>query len=99
VDSITRTALPFTRRERQIVIEILQGSTNQEIGRRLGVTERTIKNQLTPIFQKCGVRNRVQLAIFALTHLADREGFVEATHRAREAAVTPAIGVATPIVS
>jgi DNA-binding CsgD family transcriptional regulator len=55
----------LTPRERQIVDLIAQGCTNREIARRLGTKERTVKNQLTPIYGKYNVTNRLQLAVLA----------------------------------
>ena len=52
----------FTAREREIVTLILEGCSNREIAERFGTAERTIKNQLTTIYAKCGVKNRLQLA-------------------------------------
>jgi len=55
----------LTKRERQIVILIGRGWTNRQIAHKLGTAERTVKNQLTTIYAKCGVSNRVQLALRA----------------------------------
>lgn len=68
---LTRTKL--TRRERQILICVLKGWTNKEIAASYGVREQTIKNQLTTLFEKAGVRNRVELAVYAMRHRLDRE--------------------------
>ena len=67
------TAAKLTRRERQIVLGVLKGWTNKEIAVSYGVREQTIKNQLTTLFEKTGVRNRVELAIYAVRHRMDRE--------------------------
>ncbi|MGQ0733986.1 MAG: response regulator transcription factor [Acidobacteriota bacterium] len=37
--------------------------TNREIARRLGLQEQTVKNQLSVIYGKLGVRNRLELAV------------------------------------
>lgn len=55
----------LTKREQQIVALIRRGSTNREIAKRLGTTERTVKNQLTTIYAKCRVTSRLQLAVHA----------------------------------
>lgn len=52
----------LTVRERQIVTLIPQGLSNREIGEKLSLTEKTVKYYLTGIFQKLGVRNRVEVA-------------------------------------
>ncbi len=53
-------------REIQILRGVAHGWTNQEIARRLGVSEKTIKNQLSIIFRKLRLENRTQAAIYAL---------------------------------
>jgi two-component system, NarL family, nitrate/nitrite response regulator NarL len=61
---------PFnlTPRELQIIRAIVDGHANKEIGDRLGVAEPTVKHHLTSIFDKTGVSNRLELALFALHH-------------------------------
>jgi DNA-binding NarL/FixJ family response regulator len=54
-------------REKQIVALILQAKANKEIAWELHLTEGTIKEYLNRIFRKLGVRNRTDLAIWALT--------------------------------
>ena len=58
----------LTPRERQIVRTLATGGTNREIAHRLGVREQTIKNQLSVIYWKLGVRNRLELAVYAAGH-------------------------------
>jgi two-component system nitrate/nitrite response regulator NarL len=55
----------LTPRERHLVRALLAGSTNREIAARLGLREQTVKNQLTVIYGKLGVRNRLELAVHA----------------------------------
>ena len=43
--------------------QIATGATNREISERLDITERTVKAHLSSIFEKLGVRDRVQLAL------------------------------------
>lgn len=47
-----------TPREQEICGLILQGRTNREIGRALFISPSTVKNHLSSIFRKCGVRSR-----------------------------------------
>ena len=55
---------PFlTRRERELVAEILRGHTNKAIAVNSGLSEQTIRNQLTGIFRKLGVSSRLELAV------------------------------------
>jgi len=59
------TGTHLTQRERQIVRALLNGGTNRELADRMGVREQTIKNQLSMIYAKLGLRNRLELSIFA----------------------------------
>ena len=51
----------LTPREREIVESLLRGRTNKEIANQFGVTEQTVKNQLTTLFKKLRVSGRVAL--------------------------------------
>ena len=53
----------LTFRESEIFTLLAAGLTNSEIGRRLDVTEKTIKHYVTGIFEKLNVRNRVEAAM------------------------------------
>ena len=57
---------PLTPREREIVRHVAQGLRNAEVGKRLFITEETVKAHLNNIFQKLRVRDRVQLTLYAL---------------------------------
>ena len=50
-------------RERQVAVAVAHGSTNKEIARVMGITERTVKAHLSAIFEKLGVRDRLQLSL------------------------------------
>lgn len=56
----------FSPRERQIVSLLASGCANQEIANRLGLRLQTVKNNLSRIYRKLGVPNRVQLAVLML---------------------------------
>jgi DNA-binding CsgD family transcriptional regulator len=56
----------ITAREREIVLLICRGKTNNEIGKALFISMPTVKEHVSNIFRKTGVGNRVQLA--ALFH-------------------------------
>lgn len=55
----------LTQRERQIVSAMVGGASNKEIAEALSVSEQTVKNHLSRIFEKCGVSNRTELALLA----------------------------------
>lgn len=50
-------------RERQVAEAVARGSTNKEVARVMGITERTVKAHLSAAFEKLGVRDRMQLSI------------------------------------
>lgn len=47
-------------RERDILLGIADGRTNSEIGRQLFISEKTVRNHVTRIFDKLGVQSRAQ---------------------------------------
>ena len=53
----------LTPRQIEILCALLEGGSNREIAARLGVREQTIKNQLSVMYEKLGVQNRLQLAL------------------------------------
>jgi two-component system, NarL family, nitrate/nitrite response regulator NarL len=55
----------LTGRERQIVAAIGSGASNRDVAQALSMSEQTVKNHLSRIFEKCGVSNRTELAILA----------------------------------
>lgn len=55
-------------RELKILVEISNGLKNKEIGEKLYLSEKTIKNYVTGIFRKIGVEDRVQATIFAINN-------------------------------
>jgi two-component system NarL family response regulator len=58
----------LTSRETEIVRHVAGGLRNAEIARRLAITEATVKTHLNNIFDKLGLRDRVELAVYALRH-------------------------------
>jgi DNA-binding NarL/FixJ family response regulator len=56
----------MTKREADVVRLAVEGLSNREIGRELGLTEHTVKNYLFRIFDKLGVSNRVELVLSCL---------------------------------
>jgi DNA-binding NarL/FixJ family response regulator len=70
VASSTASAEKFglTKRELQIVNALVEAQTNKDIAETFGISEYTVKHHLTNIFDKLGVYNRVELALFAINH-------------------------------
>ena len=58
----------LTPKEMQIVALIVQGCKNKDIAARLGTKEQVIKNYLRSIYDKTGVSDRLELALFTLHH-------------------------------
>jgi DNA-binding NarL/FixJ family response regulator len=67
MDSTPDRRRPLSFRERQVVKLVQQAKLNKEIAFELHLTEGTIKEYLNRIFRKLGVKNRTELAIWALT--------------------------------
>jgi DNA-binding NarL/FixJ family response regulator len=59
----------LSERERQIAALVARGMKNKDIGRELGISENTVKRHLQSIFNKTGARDRLELAVMALTEL------------------------------
>src|SRR6266403_686017 len=55
-------------REKEIVQLVAQGFRNKEIGEKLFISEQTVKNHLHNIFDKLGVSDRLELALYAIHH-------------------------------
>jgi two-component system nitrate/nitrite response regulator NarL len=58
----------LTPREREIVTLIVTGYSNPDIAQRCAISEQTVKHHVSNIFDKLGVYNRVELALFAVNH-------------------------------
>jgi DNA-binding NarL/FixJ family response regulator len=55
----------LTEREREVVVAVAQGLSNAEIGKRLFMSEATVKAHVSRVLAKLGMSNRVQAAILA----------------------------------
>ena len=80
-DSVgTRARDRLTPKEMQIVALIVQGCKNKDIAAQLGTKEQVIKNYLRSIYDKTGVSDRLELALFTLHHRALAEAAAKAGH-------------------
>ena len=64
----TRVRDRLTPKEMRIVALIVQGCKNREIATRLRTTEQVIKNYLRSVYDKTGVSDRLELALFTIHH-------------------------------
>jgi two-component system nitrate/nitrite response regulator NarL len=70
-----RERSPLSQREREIVGLVAQGYKNKEMAEKMFISEQTVKNHLHNIFDKLGVSDRLELALYAIhkgLHLVDR---------------------------
>jgi DNA-binding NarL/FixJ family response regulator len=62
----TRERSPLSTREREIVQLVAQGYKNKEMAEKMFISEQTVKNHLHNIFDKLGVSDRLELALYAI---------------------------------
>lgn len=58
----------LTPRELEIVTLVVAGYSNPDIAQRCSISEQTVKHHISNIFDKLGVSNRLELALFAVNH-------------------------------
>jgi DNA-binding NarL/FixJ family response regulator len=58
----------LSRREREIVNLVTHGLRNKELAEKLQISEQTVKNHMHNIFDKLGVSDRLELALYAIHH-------------------------------
>jgi DNA-binding NarL/FixJ family response regulator len=71
VRELTRTdrkkdTVRLTKRERDVLTCLVKGHSNKEMADSMFISEKTVKNHLTSIFRKLGVKDRTQAAVYAL---------------------------------
>jgi DNA-binding NarL/FixJ family response regulator len=62
----SRERSPLSQREREIVGLVAQGFKNKEMAEKMFISEQTVKNHLHNIFDKLGVSDRLELALYAI---------------------------------
>lgn len=65
-DSDSEKIKLLTKRELEILINLSSGMFNKEIGEKLNISERTVKNHISSVFKKIEVVDRTQAAVFAI---------------------------------
>ncbi|HVM92675.1 MAG TPA: response regulator transcription factor [Terriglobales bacterium] len=77
----SRPKVQLTPKEALIVSCVTQGMKNKEIAVRVGTTEQVVKNYLRKVYDKLGVADRLELALYCLNHrVAQKDG--DGTHKA-----------------
>jgi DNA-binding NarL/FixJ family response regulator len=64
----SRPKVSLTPKESLIVACVTQGMKNKEIALRVGTTEQVVKNYLRKVYDKLGVADRLELALYCLSH-------------------------------
>jgi DNA-binding NarL/FixJ family response regulator len=57
---------PITDRQLQVLVNAAAGRTNREIGSRLGISERTVRNHMREILRRLSSRDRTQAVVIAI---------------------------------
>jgi two-component system, NarL family, response regulator DevR len=65
---------PLSDREREVLELIGEGLTNRQIGERMFLAEKTVKNYVSGMLAKLGLERRTQAAVFAAKHLPKEPG-------------------------
>jgi len=68
--SSSNALVRLSERERQIAFHVARGMKNKDIGQTLSISENTVKRHLQSIFTKTGARDRLELAVLALSEVS-----------------------------
>jgi DNA-binding NarL/FixJ family response regulator len=79
----------LTPKELKIVALIVQGFKNKEIATMLGTTEQVVKNYLRNVYDKIGVSDRLELALFTIHHRILAEAAAASAASMRSSAIPP----------
>ena len=87
-----RVTSQLSPRELQIIAAVVEGYKNREIAAQLGTTEQIVKNAICTIFDKTGVSDRLELALYVIHHrtLARAAGVQSPSALMGKAAANPA---------
>jgi DNA-binding NarL/FixJ family response regulator len=93
----TRPKVQLTPKESLIVSCVTQGMKNKEIALRVGTTEQVVKNYLRKVYDKLGVADRLELALYSLNHrVVQKEGNAPAPADGPAPEVTHTASAPTP---
>ena len=59
----------LTEQERKVLVLLAEGLTNRQIGEKLHLAEKTVKNYVTSVLSKLGMTRRTEAAVYAVRHL------------------------------
>jgi len=90
-----RTKVQLTPKETMIVSCVTQGMKNKEIAQRVGTTEQVVKNYLRKVYDKLGVADRLELALYCLNN----RGSEVPAKPAPPASASPTNGAAVPVAA
>ncbi|MGA9644143.1 MAG: response regulator transcription factor [Terriglobales bacterium] len=94
----SRPKVQLTPKESLIVSCVTQGMKNKEIAVRVGTTEQVVKNYLRKVYDKLGVADRLELALYCLNHrVAPKDSAKDAAPGAPSPAQAPAPQVADSV--
>lgn len=68
LEAAQKKTFGLTARELEVVSAIVAGYTNKDVAQKFAISEDTVKRHLSNIYDKLGVSNRLELALFALKH-------------------------------
>jgi DNA-binding NarL/FixJ family response regulator len=85
--------IALTKREGQLVALLAQGMKNKEIASMLLISEGTVKVYLSKLFQKVGVKDRFELALYGLKNLSAGQGNVDPASGERSRREFPGTGL------
>ena len=86
----SRPKVSLTPKESLIVSCVTQGMKNKEIALRVGTTEQVVKNYLRKVYDKLGVADRLELALYCLSHrVVEGVGQAKPAQPAQPAQATP----------
>jgi DNA-binding NarL/FixJ family response regulator len=73
IDPEAEKQASLTAKERKIIFTVVQGSgaSNKALAQKLFITEHTLRNHLSSIYQKLDVANRLELYVYAVRHRLD----------------------------
>ena len=66
--------LKLSTRQERVIELVARGLKNREIARKLGIGKNVVRNYLSKIYDKIGVNNRVELALWYEARMHERRG-------------------------